>query len=74
MNSLSIVFNLLSQVTRLCESPDESLARDSIYLQPVTGCKSGVRARVTLHPTSPIPLGKSCYQLLALCVCSLLVY
>ena len=26
--------------------PDESLARKSVYLQPVTGCKSGVRATI----------------------------
>ena len=26
--------------------PEESLARKSVYLQPVTGCKSGVRAMI----------------------------
>ena len=26
--------------------PDETLARQSVHSQPVTGCKSGVRARI----------------------------
>ena len=58
MNTLSIVLHSLGQGTNYAGHPDESLARESVYSRPVTGCKSGVRGWVytqfTRHSTSPI--------------------
>ena len=34
--------------------PSESLARESIYSQPVTGCKFGVRAKIYMASHKPI--------------------
>ena len=84
MNTLSIICKLLyslGQGTDYAGHPDESLARQSVYSRPVTGCKSGVKARVYTqfkrHPTSPIPfVVVSClsYTLLNFVSGSLLTY
>ena len=45
--------------------PDESLARESIFSQPVTGCKSKVR--IYMASNKPNTVGEICYhQLLVL--------
>ena len=44
---LSLLYSTRSgQWSEYAGHPDESLAKTSVYSRPVTGCKSGVRARI----------------------------
>ena len=65
MNTLTVVLYWLSQGSNYTGLPKESLARESVYSKPVTGCKSEVRARIytALHkPGAYEPLCKKEHQ------------
>ena len=53
MNALTIVLYSLGQWSEYAGHPNESLARKSVYSRPVTGCKSGVRARIYTASNKP---------------------
>ena len=58
MNTLPVVLYSLGQ-GYVCH-PNESLARASVYSWPVTGCKSGARAKIyTASHKTNIPLVRS---------------
>ena len=59
MNTLSIVLYSLGQGSDCVGHPNESFARESVYSQPVTGCKSGMRVRI--YETSHKP-NKYCWS------------